>query len=430
MSKSGRGPAPEGAPGILEPFFRDIGPERVLTRSEEQVRTRRLVELRRLEQHLLAGVPFVARVLLRRLRSGSVREAQRCWRAGAAPADLEAIAVELERVLAAMPRLTGQGHVHRRAWDGYEEWLRDTLLSWRLHPDFFDEAGAELRARARAAGSRGGARSEALRDEVGLPLRRLRPRLRELARARARRDEARNELARRNLKLVVSCAKPFRNLGVSFPDLIQEGNLGLLRAIQLFEPERGHKLSTYAVWWIRQSLIRAVQAHGRTVRLPSHVNERLQALGRVEEGAVRRLGRDADELELARSAEVPVERVRELHRVRQPVASLDAPADPERPHTLHDALADRGHPSPQERLEQQHRARLADRLLAHLEPAERELIGRRFGFGSTPRRCATLQELAAEQGISRESMRRREGEVLEKLRRLSGVDAGQAGGSA
>lgn len=403
----------------LELLLRHVSPLPVLSRQQEQEKTRRLVALRAREHALIAGMPWTARALQRCLRSGRPRDLQTAWRG--TPPDartLAAIDRSLVQRLARMPSTTSRSRETRCAWDRFESRLRSYLESLGLRTDFYDGVFDELQSRYE--GRRASRRSRArLREDVGFPLPRLDQRMRDLERARAVRDEARNEIARHNIKLVIRCAGKFRGLGLPFIDLIQEGTVGLLRAIELFEPSRGFKLSTYSVWWIRQSMVRAVQGHGRTVRLPSHVNDSLLKLGRAEEQLSQVSSGAPDETAFSDTAGLAASRVRMLRSVRQPAARLDARLRSDDDRTLLDVLPAGGANDAEETVDRRGRAELAERLLSQLEPGERRLVGRRFGLDGSDDAPPTLEALTREFGLSRESLRKREARALEKLRELA-----------
>ncbi len=242
----------------------------------------------------------------------------------------------------------------------------------------------------------------------------------ELALARAMRAgefAARQTLIERNLRLVVSLARRYTNRGVALPDLIEEGNLGLIHALEKFDPERGFRFSTYATWWIRQSIERAVMNQSRTIRLPAHVvkelNVVLRALRHLEtHGPVG--GRDAtleDVAHLLGKNQGDVERLLRYHE--QPL-SLDAPLDRDPGLTIGEAVADEHALSPELLLHESALERSVVEWLAELPERQRRVIERRYGLGGCT--VVTLEQLAAELGITRERVRQIQSEALEKLR--------------
>jgi RNA polymerase primary sigma factor len=227
-----------------------------------------------------------------------------------------------------------------------------------------------------------------------------------------------NRFITHNLKLVVSIAKDFRNMGIPFPDLIQEGNIGLARAVEKFDHRRGFKFSTYAVWWIRQAFIRAIQNHSRTIRIPSHLHDLLRKYNQVREQMERELGREPSVEELAEALEMSADRAEQLDRlVREPV-SLSAEIPGTDSKTLEDVVKD---PSPQpvvDDLDHNRLERIADESVGRLDERLQNIVRWRFGLGG--QREHTLEEIGAKLGLSRERVRQLEARALRELR--TGLD--------
>jgi RNA polymerase primary sigma factor len=230
--------------------------------------------------------------------------------------------------------------------------------------------------------------------------------------------ELKNRFAHHNLKLVVTISKDFRGLGLSFPDLVQEGNIGLIRAVEKFEWRRGFKFSTYAVWWIRQALIRAIQNQSRTIRIPSHKYDDLRWLDETRNELERNLGRLPHTRELAAAMDVSEERVSELQRIAPEPSSLDAELaggrEGGRERSRGDLLSDPDAIEPGNALDHSRMAPETQRALAYLEPREQSVLRWRFGLDGSPEH--TLQEIGERLGLSRERARQIEGRALAKLR--------------
>jgi RNA polymerase primary sigma factor len=432
---------------VLASYFADIGSVPTLSREEEVWLAK---EIRTADQEfrgLLLSLPWTARAAVKTWRerrdsgraTGKLSEAfgSGSEEAQQAAERLDDCLAKVERLLARRTRLLGGKKVERQAVERLERSMARLLSQADLATRVMARLHAELREQqhelARLAGERAALdarrlspatrrselarlaqRRRALEAELGLGGRELTQRLAQMEAAWSRMTEAKNRFVHHNLKLVVSVAREYAGMGVALPDLIQEANLGLVRAVEKFDADRGFKFSTYAVWWIRQALVRAIQNQSRTIRLPTHLHEQLRRYNRARTRLEESLGREPTREEIARQARVTVAHATELERVVREPVSLETELRGRDDQRLADVVADPAGPRASQEIDGARLRQAIGQALSTLPAREQQILRWRFGLEGEEEH--TLEAIGQRLGLSRERVRQIESQALARLR--------------
>ncbi|MHB8883407.1 MAG: RNA polymerase sigma factor RpoD [Thermodesulfovibrionales bacterium] len=323
------------------------------------------------------------------------------------------LAAEISSLLDQIVEQVRQLHLRDEVMNSFSKEIKDGMVE--IHE--LMRTIAEAPQRSDALREKNRASAHKIEAYLGVSYRDLKEAVRTLVDAERKWSEAKNSLIEANLRLVISIVKKYLGRGMSFSDLIQEGNIGLMRAVDRFEYRRGYKFSTYATWWIRQSITRAIAEQARTIRVPVHIVEAVNRMARVVKELVQEKGVEPAPEDVALRMNLPVEKVRALLKISKEPVSLETPVGEDEDSSIMDFIEDKTVMSPLDMVMNDDLRRNIEQVLSSLSEREQNIIRKRFGLGED--RPSTLEEVGLEFDVTRERIRQIEVKAIRKLRHPS-----------